>query len=278
MRTILTGVIAVALGCSIACANTPAAPGGLGTGGAVGIINGSPTGAGSFGNVGALLFDFNNNGVLNGDDQLCSGSLISPTVFLTAGHCLSFLPPGSALYVSFAPDLYAAGITTIQATGFAIDPRFGHDSADPLDLGVVLLPSGSTGGVTPLGLPPLGLLEQLSDHNGLRGQTFLNVGYGTSASRTGPPTFPNNGRRLVSTSPFKSLEPAWLSLHMNEAKTGQGGDCYGDSGGPKFLASNTAMVVAIVSWGDIPCRALSKSYRLDIASARSFLGRFVSLP
>ena len=278
MRTVLTGAVSAALACSIACANTPASPGGITAGGALGIVNGSPTGAGSFGNVGALLYDFDANGTLNGNDLLCSGSLISPTVFLTAGHCLSFLPPGSTVHVSFAPDLTAPGISTIQAAGFAIDPRFSHDFADPLDLGVVLLPSSSTAGITPLGLPPAGLLDQMAAQGGLHGQIFQNVGYGASASRNGRPSVRYDDVRQESTSLFMSLQPAWLSLHMNAAKTGLGGDCYGDSGGPKFFAGNAAMVVATVSWGDYPCRALSKNYRLDTASARSFLRQYVPLP
>src|SRR6188508_958230 len=117
-----------ALAATMACSNNPATPGGANSaGGALGIIGGAPTGSGSYRSVGALLYDFDQNGIINANDQLCTGSLIAPTVVLTAGHCLSFLPAGSTLYVSFAPDLSASGITTITATGFAIDPGFGHD-------------------------------------------------------------------------------------------------------------------------------------------------------
>ena len=269
------GVIAAA----VACANNPAAPGSASSaGGALGITGGAPTGAGSYRSVGALLYDFDQNGVINGNDQLCTGSLIAPTVVLTAGHCLSFLPAGSTVYVTFASDLAAPGFTTITASSFAIDPRFGHDQSDPVDLGIVMLPAGSTAGLTPLGLPPAGLLDALSAQNGLKDQRFINVGYGVDASSSGHPTYSYDGQRRVSTSQFKSLQKAWLGLAMNASATGEGGDCYGDSGGPKFLAGNTSMIVGTVSWGDTPCRTLSKSYRLDTPSARSFLGRFVQLP
>lgn len=273
----LSYAVVLALAFAAACANQPTAPGGLSASGSLAITNGSPTGAGSYQNVGALLYDFDGNGVWNGDDLLCSGSLIGPTVFLTAGHCLSFLPAGSALRVSFAPDLNAPGITTIVATGFAIDPRYGG-GADPVDLGVVTLPSGSTAGITPLGLPTAGLLDSLAARGGLRGQDFVNVGYGADATRKGPPALTYGGERLFSLSPFMSLEPLWLGLHMTTAATHKGGDCYGDSGSPKFISGDSSMIVATVSWGDIPCRTLSKNYRLDTASARSFLGQYVSLP
>src|SRR6185436_15691405 len=49
---------------------------------------------------------FNGNGKVDGDDEDCTGSLISPTVFLTAAHCVEFLAPGTQVYVSFEPKLY----------------------------------------------------------------------------------------------------------------------------------------------------------------------------
>jgi hypothetical protein len=264
------------LAAATACSDNPAAPGGASSaGGALGIIGGVPTGAGSYQSVGALLYDYDQNGIINGNDQLCTGSLIAPTIVLTAGHCLSFLPAGSTLYISFAPDLSVPGFATITATGYAIDPAYGHDQSDPIDLGVVMLPAGSTAGLTPLSLPPAGLLDTLSAQNGLKNQRFVNVGYGVDATASGKPTFFYDGERRVSISEFKSLQKSWLGLAMNTSATGEGGDCYGDSGGPKFLVGNTSMIVAIVSWGDSPCRSLSKNYRLDTASARPFLSRFV---
>ncbi|HYJ80496.1 MAG TPA: trypsin-like serine protease [Longimicrobiaceae bacterium] len=241
------------------------------------INNGTPTG-GDYGNVGALLFDFDANGAIDGDDVACTGSLISPTVFLTAAHCVEFLPASAQLYVSFAPDMYARRINAIAATGFSYDPRYGHDQADLYDLAVVFLPAGSTRGVTPLKLPPAGYLDALAAQGKLSGQLFVNVGYGVSANRTGPPSFTYDGVRKSSKSEFMALQPAWLGLLMNTSATGEGGDCYGDSGGPKFLDGKPDMVVATVTTGDYPCRATTWDYRLDTESARSFLGQFVTLP
>lgn len=65
---------------------------------------------------------------------------------------------------------------------------------------------------------------------------------------------------------------------MATAATGEGGDCYADSGSPKFLEGYEETVVAVVNWGDIPCRALSVNSRLDTQRARSFLGGYVTLP
>ena len=63
---------------------------------------------------------------------------------------------------------------------------------------------------------------------------------------------------------------------MNPA-TGDGGTCYGDSGGPNFLGM-TQIVAAITITGDMVCRATNVTYRLDTESARTFLAQYVTLP
>ncbi|HEX9283894.1 MAG TPA: trypsin-like serine protease [Gemmatimonadales bacterium] len=243
------------------------------------IINGVPTGS-DFPSVGALLFDYNRDGIINGDDEWCTGSLIAPTVFLTAAHCVisSFTPPGSQFYVSFSPDLYARSFSYITAKSYTYDPLYGHDEANLHDLALIVLPKGSTKGLTPLQLPPAGYLDQLAAQGGLVDQVFVNVGYGTSSTLIGPPGFPYDGIRKVSQSEFMALQPFWLGLLMNSNATDLGGDCYGDSGGPKFLSSNLTMILATVTTGDYPCRATSWDYRTDTQSARDFLGQYVTLP
>ncbi|MGH7613820.1 MAG: trypsin-like serine protease [Gemmatimonadales bacterium] len=242
------------------------------------IINGDPTGDNSFTNVGALLFDFDENGSITGHDVLCSGSLIAPTVFLTAAHCVVFFPADAQLYVSFKADLFAPRLNVIAATEFHFDPAFGHDNGDLHDLAVVILPAAKTRGIEPLQLPRAGLLDDLAAHGGLVDQLFLNVGYGVDATQRGVPGFSFDGVRKVSKSLFQALTPAWLWLSMNQNRTGEGGDCFGDSGGPKFFDGNTKLIVATVTTGDRFCRATTKDYRLDTSSARGFLGQFVSLP
>lgn len=242
------------------------------------IVNGVPTGS-AYGSVGALVFDYRKDGV-TGDDQWCTGALISPTVFLTAAHCLDtpYSPPGSQFYVSFAPDLYAKGAKYIAATGYAFDPLYGHDQANLHDIAVVFLPAGSTKGLTPYRLPSRGELDVLAAKGSLASALFVNVGYGTSANRTGVPAFGYDGKRNVSLSEFMALQPYWLGLLMNESATGLGGDCYGDSGGPKFLQSNPGVIYATVTTGDYNCRATSWDYRTDTDDARAFLSQFVNVP
>jgi hypothetical protein len=61
--------------------------------------------------------------------------------------------------------------------------------------------------------------------------------------------------------------------------TGDGGTCFGDSGGPNFFTHDgEPLIAAITIKGDAVCRATNVVYRLDTESAREFLARFVTLP
>jgi secreted trypsin-like serine protease len=262
---------------AVACADrtTPVGPAAIAAPNA--IYGGDPTGASQFASVGALLYDFDGNGVINGDDEDCTGSLISPTVFLTAAHCVEFFPASAQLYVSFAPDLYAGSIKVIAASGFTYDPGYGHDNADLHDMAVIFLPAKATKGMATYNLPTAGYLDALAAKGALSKATFYNVGYGTANTATGVPGYPYDGIRKESVAQFSALEPDWLQLLMNTSATGTGGDCYGDSGGPKFLTSDPTTIVATVTTGDAVCRATTKDYRLDTPTARAFLGQFVAL-
>jgi hypothetical protein len=72
---------------------------------------------------------------------------------------------------------------------------------------------------------------------------------------------------------LNAVNSAWLRLSQNPA-TGDGGTCFGDSGGPNFLgagASETAVIAGITITGDSVCRATNVIYRLDTPAAREFL-------
>ena len=75
---------------------------------------------------------------------------------------------------------------------------------------------------------------------------------------------------------LSATNPAWLRVSMNPS-TGNGGTCYGDSGGPNFLG-NTDVVAGVTITGDAVCRSTNVVYRTDTESARAFLDDYVVLP
>ena len=87
--------------------------------------------------------------------------------------------------------------------------------------------------------------------------------------------------RKVAEQTINSVNKAWVTFSMNPS-TGNGGTCYGDSGGPHFLGDKgdaNKTIVAITVTGDTFCRSTDKTYRLDTPNARAFLDDFdVDLP
>ncbi len=86
--------------------------------------------------------------------------------------------------------------------------------------------------------------------------------------------------REYAVSTFNAVGPSYLRLSQNPA-TGNGGTCYGDSGGPNFLgagATETDVIAGITITGDVFCKATNVIYRLDTESARAFLSQFVAVP
>jgi hypothetical protein len=235
---------------------------------AAAVVNGEPDGTGHP-NVGALLAP---QAYSDGTWASCSGTLISPTVFLTAAHCDWGVP---RLAVTFDSVYDAEKGTEYWGTWYA-DERYSGAQGDPHDIAVVVFDK-PVRGITPARLPAAGALASLPSTQG-----FTSVGYGAqSVTVDRGPTFHYADVRFVATSDtLMATNNAWLRISMNPA-LGDGGTCYGDSGGPNFLgagSSETNIVAATTITGDFMCRATNVVYRLDTASARSFLSRFVALP
>ena len=225
------------------------------------IINGTEDGPGHP-NVGGLVAD---QAYSDGTWVYCTGTLIAPKVFLTAAHCAE----GDRVRVTFDAD-YQDGDTVYTGT-FHADPLYNRTVSDPHDIAVVVLDSAPP--ITPAQLPAADSLSKLR-----AGQLFTSVGYGAYEVTNSPGghQLRYNDVRMVATGTLNAVNPAWLRLSMN-ASTGDGGTCYGDSGGPNFLG-NSDIVAATTITGDQLCRATNVDYRLDTPSARNFLDDYVALP
>jgi secreted trypsin-like serine protease len=230
---------------------------------AAAITNGTADGQGHP-NVGGLVAPTQYS---DGTWIYCSGTLISPTVFLTAAHCAD---DGTRVGVSF-DTAYQAGDKVYYGT-FHADPLYNKSQSDPHDIAVVVLDK-AVRGITPAKLPTANSLSNLSGS-----QKFTSVGYGAYEVTNGPGghQYLYNDVRGVATGTLNSTNPSWLRISMNPS-TGNGGTCYGDSGGPNFLGSSN-IVAAITITGDAVCRSTNVDYRLDTESARAFLSQYVKLP
>lgn len=230
---------------------------------AIAITNGVADGAGHP-NVGGLV---NTVQYSDGTWLYCSGTLISPTIFLTAAHCGN---EAERVRVTF-DTAYKAGDVVYSGT-FRADPLYSQSQSDPHDIAVVVL-DHAVKGIAPALLPKRNALSQLSSS-----QTFTPVGYGAYLVTSGPggKTYVYNDVRMTTVGTLNSINPAWLRISMN-ATLGNGGTCYGDSGGPNFLGDSTTIAATTIT-GDAVCRSTNVTYRLDTASARTFLSGYVTLP
>jgi hypothetical protein len=221
--------------------------------------------------------------------RLCSGTLIAPTVFLPASHCtayLDYLKSQDAfawVAVSFqtgpphVPYLYYGTYHTNPAYYTAV-------GVDAGDVAVVVLDQVPTG-IVPARLPTAGMFNSWygTARRTVKNLKFTAVGYGDlePSMGGGPPVWPSSGGwRYYARSEFAAMDKVWLHLQANAA-TGDGGTCYGDSGGPNFLwqdGEETDIIAGVTVKGDAMCLATNVIYRLDIPGARDFLGQYVTLP
>jgi hypothetical protein len=230
-------------------------------------------------------------------DWMCSGTMIDADTFLTAAHCTGGWPAGVRFYVSLEPDVSAAleratarhprnaaalaAAVGVPGTAYQ-DPRFPSSSADTHDIAVVELPVSEMAArwdFRPARLPRARQLDTFGPRS-LDDMSFMVVGYGAQEASRGPGghTHPGGGVRMKAPLGFDALNRTRLRFAMT-ASHGNGGACYGDSGGPNFAVLDGELVlVGTTITGDTPCYATNVAYRTDSPSARAFLGRYVDLP
>lgn len=233
----------------------------------------------TFSNVGAFIVKSPATGQIF---PICTGTLITSNVFLTASHCTIFFeqdlaPRGFTAYVSFDKSIpfgdLTSGKTKLIPVTSVTNPAYNQSQSDSGDIGALILATSSRLPVATL--PTCGLLDQLSAQNGLKDATFTAVGYGLQNRVVGGgvPFFQdaNPVPRMLAFSAFNSLGPGYIRLSQNPS-TGNGGTCFGDSGGPNFLTVNGQQILAAITiTGDSVCRSTNVDYRLDTPSASAFL-------
>lgn len=235
----------------------------------------------------------------------CTGTLISPTIFLTAGHCTEApahhveiwfnadVQSGIDCPACFGSDTCVCTPTTCSGNGYPCAGNVGgtphtHPQYDPnafylFDLGVVVLDDPmvmSAYGV----LPELNQLDKLSTKGGSKnGPTFTAVGYGLQKAFPDAASWKDVGERVRMVAKPRLLQinngyTGDFSLILsNNTKTG--GTCFGDSGGPNFIGDST-VIGGVTSFGKNPtCAGTGGVYRVDRADDLEWLQTFgVPLP
>jgi hypothetical protein len=250
---------------------------GLGVGPAGAITNGEPDGNGHpF--VGIMAAEDGAGNFL----WRCTGTLMSPTVFLTAGHCTE--APAAHVELWFDADIDAGmPANGYPHTGIVTGTPNMHPQYDPnffvgWDLGVVVLDA-------PVVMATYGALPALDSLDPLKPgkrTTFTSVGYG--AQEASPPAsswkLQNRRLRMVATPRLvqinrKGSTGDYSMVLSNNANTG--GACFGDSGGPNFLGS-TNVIAGVTSSGNQNCSGTFGVYRIDRADDLAWLATFGLTP
>jgi len=234
--------------------------------------------------VGLLVFDINGS-----PSHRCSGTLLSPTVVLTAGHC-TFGTSGARVWFDSdvsagRPDNgYPFGCgtvgTCVEAASIHTHPQYDDNAFYLHDVGIVILSEPVNLGTA--SLASVGLLDELSTRRGLQEQTFTPVGYGVQEIVPNPNEQSalliryRATTRLISTHGTAGI-PAGTSVLFtnNPGQPATGGTCFGDSGGPIFHGDSST-VVAVTSFGiNSNCVGNGGGYRIDTADDQAFIGQFL---
>ena len=219
-------------------------------------------------------------GAVNNGKYFCSGSAVSPYLFVTAAHCFGY--PGEQVWVTFDPEPFAPGKRKVRYyTGtwyphrdfcLGCGPGLEFDTNDVAVVVLdrpVFLPEYAQ-------LPTEGLVDTL-----VMGTEVTIVGYGAQYFDTG------GGRRepgylltryyapssLVASKQVNSDE--YIKLTQNPGQ-GKGAICFGDSGGPDLLEEEgTATILAVNSYvANANCTGVAYSNRIDTRSVLDFILSF----
>jgi Trypsin len=206
---------------------------------------------------------------------VCSGSALSPTVFLTAAHCFDPALPALVTYKNAPPFSLATDFTVGTFTphpNWCLACGPGLPGFDTHDVAVITLAAPRNPGSFAV-LPTPGLVDDLP-----MGTPVSIVGYGAQGfiRGGGPPQPLLLLTRFFATSLLIQSEHVnsgeFIKLTANPSK-GKGGVCFGDSGGPNLLGN---VVLAVNSYGtNSNCAGVGYSQRVDLEEILDFVQGFL---
>jgi V8-like Glu-specific endopeptidase len=214
----------------------------------------------------------------------CSGTLLSPTVFLTAGHCTE--TPAAHVEIWFAADVQSG----VPANGYPYTgdvggtpythPNYNPDAFFVRDVGVVVLDDPYVVASGYGALPTLNQLDLLKAKRGQQDVTFTAVGYGLQKSFPDAASWKDQAFkvRMVAHPKLNQINvPGYTGdfsmVLSNNAHTG--GTCFGDSGGPNFIGDSN-VVGGVTSFGkNGNCAGTGGVFRMDRSWSLDWVNSFL---
>jgi hypothetical protein len=220
----------------------------------------------------------------------CSGTLLSPTVFLTAGHCVTIddatqtLAPSARIWFeqdAAPPPPPATG--TPASSGYPVSGGVTAHTMYSYDFKGLTVPNTHDVGLVILDEPVQNTYPDIDTYADLAHVGTLNEygsgpqalvdqsGYGLSYDRGHDKFIQSFRSRLMTTTHIISTKTGLAKGYSVQVSAAKGGTCFGDSGGPTFLHA-TDTQVAVTSFGLNPtCTGVSFEFRVDNADVQAWM-------